>query len=836
MTTSTDEIPPTDGLPAGKRRDRGIWYASSALALFALFLYGDLLFSRSGVVMSHEFGDTCGAFVWWRQFGFDELAKGNLPLWNPYVFCGAPFVGNIQSAMFYPVNALLYLSLPLPNAINAEIVFHTLLAGFSMLAWTRNRGIGWLPGVLAATVVMAGAPVSMRLNLGQLNVFAVFAWLPLTLLVVDKLLQRVSAGWMLLGILSVSMQLLAGYPPSAYNNGLAVALYCLLRLMRHPNHFRTGIALAVVAVVPFFIAAAPLAAGYHSTRESLRVDGTSLEFASSWSLPPENLLTALTPLFFGDYTNVNYWGRWCLWDVCVFIGIGSLTLLAYGAILAPRHSRAFAGTMLFLLLLAALGRYTPFFTLLYYCVPGLASFRAPSKLLLPALVFAALLAGLGANELINRPKRTQQFAAVAATTAVGLLAIGIALRYFPSILDKPDGLWTLLVAGMEQSGETYWWFEMDDLAMETSVWIASMSALTGAVTCFALAFLLYRAPIGKRYRVALICFSAAEILLFARYDRVTSDIHTMTSTALEQLRTEDTGDYRELQAKSINPNWRRNYPMSIRMKTAWGYDPVMLKRYAEFFAFALGGQHRYSYMLNDVILTNILDPISMALMTGALRFEFVPTNAQQAHPFVGLPRLLRLTRCKYVYFWPEPVGGVLGGIEGVYQVRDPFPRFSIYRNYIVATDNRAALDIFAQDGVDIGQTLVLEREPSPAPIAGAENSASPNDRIELIGESSDHIEIQIQLATPGILLIADAYSDGWNATPLMGSSQANYTILPANHAFQALPLGAGLHRIRLEYAPAVVIAGMWVSVVSTFGVLTLCFAWMWGMRRGYSWS
>lgn len=832
MTSTSGHITPSVPDTVHRIRGNGGLYASFALLAFACFLYGDLLVSRSNVVVSHVFGDTCGAFVGWRRFGFGELAKGNLPLWNPYVFCGAPFAGNMQSAMFYPVNALLYLTLPLANAINAEIMFHTLLAGFSTLAWVRNRGAGWMPSVVAAAVVMAGAPVSMRLNLGQLNVIAVFAWLPLTLLAVDKLLERISPGWILAGILAVSMQLVAGYPPSVYNNAFAVAVYCILRLARHPNRLRTTGALLVVATAPVLIAAAPIATAYHTTRESLRAEGTSLEFASSWSLPIENLLTAITPLFFGDYTHVNYWGRWCLWDVCVFIGVGSLFLLVYGAAYAPRNARLYAGAMLVILLLTALGRYTPFFTALYYVVPGLGSFRAPSKFLLPALVFAAMLVGLGADAFVKGPRRTGRFALVAISIAVCLAAAGIGLQSFPSILDRPNGLWTALVAGVEQSGEAYWWFEMDDAAMDTSVWIASMSAFVGAGACIATAFLMHRSRSSRNYRIVLLCFSAIEVLVFARYIRVTTDIDTLTSEALTELRENDRGDYRELQAKSINPNWRRNFPVDIGMKTAWGYDPVMLRRYAEFFAFALGGEDRQDYLVNDVILTNILDPISVSVMTGIFRFEFEPPDGETKHRFVKMPPLFRLTRCKYVYFWPEPVDGILGGIEGVYQVRGPLPRFSIYRDYVVAPNNRAALESLTEAGFDLEHALVLEGEPEPAPSTQTDESRFSSERITVTDESTDYVELEVELAAAGILFITDAYSNGWKAAPLPGSEQRTYEIVPANHAFQAIPLGAGHHRIRLEYAPAIVAGGMWVSSIGTLGYVSLCLGWaVWQLRR-----
>ena len=815
---------PVDGptSPSRRQKDLGAWRACAAVLGFGLFLYGDLLFSRSNVVVSHLFGDTCGAFAGWRRFGFGELAQGKLPLWDPYVFCGAPFVGNVQSAMFYPVNAIIYLLLPLANAINAEVMFHLLLAGYSTLAWVRSRGTGWLACAVSAAIAMASAPVCLRLNLGQLNVIAVYAWLPLTLLAIDKLLERVTPGWMLVAIGAISMQLTAGYPPSVYNNAIAVALYTLMRLVSHPRRARTSMALSIVAVMPLFIAAAPLAAGYHTMRESLRAEGTSPDFASSWSLPFENLLTALTPLIYGDYTHVNYWGRWCLWDVCVFIGIGSLCLLSYGALYAPRHARKLAGTMLILLLLTALGRYTPFFTVLYYCVPGISSFRAPSKFLLPAIVFAAMLAGLGADAFLAQPKRSTRFALASAACGACLLSIGAGLMLTPSILDKPNGLWTMLVAAAEHSGEAYWWYEMNDTAMERSVWIAAMSAFAGAITCVVIAYLFYRAD-RRGFRVALVCLSAAELLLFCRYTRVTVDTDALTCDALAQLRASDAGDYRELQAKSINPNWRRNFPADIHMKTAWGYDPVVLKRYAEFFAFALGGPERQRHLTNDIILTNILDPISIAMMEDFFHFEFEPKGDTDTYPYVNLPPLFRLTRCKYVYFWPEPIDGILHGVEGIYQVRDPFPRFSIYRDYRVAPRDQL-LSQMAAPGADIDRVLYLEEGPSPKPDANAPGN-SQDDHLELIGESTDDVSVDVQLSAPGLLFITDAYSDGWRATPLPGSAQTEYRILPADYAFQAVPLSAGHHRIRFAYRPEIVLGGMWVSGVSSIAFLCMMGGW-----------
>lgn len=809
-------------------------YASLSLVAFALFLYGDLLITRSNIIVSHIVGDGCGAFLPWRKFGFGEVLRGQLPLWNPYVFCGAPFVGNFQSAMFYPLNAMLHLALPVAKAINAEFLFHTLVAGFSMMAWIRNRGAGWLASVLAAAIVMAGAPYCLRVNLGQLNVIAVFSWLPLTLLAVDKLMERVSAGWILTGIFAVSMQLLAGYPPSVFCNACAVALYCALGMMRCAHRLRTAGALTLIGGVPLAIAAAPLAAGLHTTGESLRSLGTSLEFASSWSFPWENFLTALMPAFFGDYVHVTYWGRWCLWDVSVFIGIGSLFMLVYGAFYAPPSARRFSIVMLVALVLTALGRYTPFFTVLYYCVPGFSSFRAPSKFLLPALAFAAMLAGLGADAFLRSGHRTKRFAVTAWVAGAALLVLAFALQLFPSLTDEPSGLWRLLVAGMEHSGEAYYWEDITSTTVYESAWVACVSAFVASLTCVLVGYLFLRAPGAFPFRAGLVCFCVVEVVAFSRFSRVTVDTDLLASNELIELRKEDPGDYRTMQVKGSNQQWRGNYPIDVKMMAPWGYDPVMLDRYVTLFTFALGGPDHQHDLKYGAAITNIVDPLPTALAKRYFRFRFEKERTRgDGFAHVDVPELFRLMRIKYVYFWPEELSSPLGGVEGIYQVSDPFPHFSIYRDYRVVSGGDALLAEMTSDATNLRTTLFLETEPEPAPESIGAAIGDPVDRIALEDWSTDAMTLDIHLESAGILLITDAYSRGWRAEAMPGSSQDRYTIQPADYAFQAIPLQKGHHRIRLEYAPRIIQAGMWISGASSAVYLAACGVWLFvRWRRG----
>src|ERR1035437_4656288 len=121
-TKSKEEAPRRVGAepspaPAGIHTLRSGLATLGALGLLTLGMFGQVLFTPGERVLSG-----------WRQFGFDQLRHGNLALWNPHLFSGAPFFGGFQSALLYPPNAL-FLVLPLGPAINWSIALHVFLAG-----------------------------------------------------------------------------------------------------------------------------------------------------------------------------------------------------------------------------------------------------------------------------------------------------------------------------------------------------------------------------------------------------------------------------------------------------------------------------------------------------------------------------------------------------------------------------------------------------------------------------------------------------------------------------------------------------------------------------------
>ena len=320
--------------------------------------------------------DLSAQFVYWYEFGFGQLAKGNLALWNPHIFSGMPFFGGFQSALLYPPNWL-YLVLPIAKAINVSIALHVLLAGFFLYLWTYHRGLHPAACLLSSILYMFSGPFFLHIYAGHLPHLAAMAWAPLLFCAIDGLIRERSTLWYLVGVLALTMQILAGHPQYVFYTAIAAGLYTLLRLIKSPRRARLLLGLSSMYVGAATLTAVQLLEGLQAAGESVRSNGTPYAFAATFSFPPENFLTLLVPALFGSIS--NYWGRWYLWEMSLFISVTGLVLALYGAVCGKREMRLFSLSMILILSILALGAYTPLFGLLYGFVPGFNALRANAK-------------------------------------------------------------------------------------------------------------------------------------------------------------------------------------------------------------------------------------------------------------------------------------------------------------------------------------------------------------------------------------------------------------------------------------------------------------------------
>ena len=197
-----------------------VWRCLCVMAVFTLALLEGVLFAHPDQVLSDPRWDLNYYFLHWRYFGFHELQSGHLALWNPHTSSGAPFFGNFQSALLYPLN-FLYLVLPLAAAINWTIALHVFLGGVFTFYWVRHRGLHSIACLLAGVMFMCCGPHFLQIQTGHLPNLATLIWAPLLFLAIDQQMDRPGLAPVLLGMFAFAMAVMAGHPQYVFYLGVA---------------------------------------------------------------------------------------------------------------------------------------------------------------------------------------------------------------------------------------------------------------------------------------------------------------------------------------------------------------------------------------------------------------------------------------------------------------------------------------------------------------------------------------------------------------------------------------------------------------------------------------
>lgn len=202
-----------------------------------LAVFGRSLVGPDDQVLGDGATDLQKQFIHWRPFGFENLANGHLPLWNPHIYGGTQYFGGFQAALLYPPNWL-YLCLPLGPAVNIGVALHVFLAGWFMYFWVRHRGLHVVASVLAGVLFMFGGTYSPHIFAGHLPNLCTMVWGPLILLAIDGWFSRRTLPWLLLGGGALTMQILAGHPQYVFYTAVACAMYSVAKLWSDPQRWR----------------------------------------------------------------------------------------------------------------------------------------------------------------------------------------------------------------------------------------------------------------------------------------------------------------------------------------------------------------------------------------------------------------------------------------------------------------------------------------------------------------------------------------------------------------------------------------------------------------------
>jgi hypothetical protein len=105
----------------------------------------------------------------------------------------------------------------------------------------------------------------------------------------------------------------------------------------------------------------------------------------------------------------------------------------------------------------------------------------------------------------------------------------------------------------------------------------------------------------------------------------------------------------------------------------------------------------------------------------------------------------------------------------------------------------------------------------PAATMGGQASHA----VRLVEGRPDHLRLEVDGPTPGLLVAVDSYDPGWKGS-VAGRPAP---VLRANVGFRAIAVPAGRHVVEMTYRPRSVALGIAVSVGSVIVLLVACRGW-----------
>lgn len=701
-------------------------------------------------------------FVPWREFAFDVISDGFVPLWNPLLGMGVPLIANYQSALFYPPNGILFLVGPAWGH-GLLVLIHIIWAGMGMRSLSRELGLG----VFAQTVAALSFSLSgfMIARAGFLSINAAAAWLPWIIFMAERLTKEQATSRfnrsnirsiIFLGIL-FGFQWLAGHAQTAWYSLVFTAIWIIWRGFsrgRLRGVIRVGSALSAAGLLGFLLSSIQLLPVLEYLMQSQRAADLDPEFALNYSFWPWRIFGLLMPNLFGNPSTGNYWGYANFWEDAIYMGVfplvlGSLFLLRTIRKVDEGRLPRFLFFVIVVSMILALGKYTPIFTFLFENVPTFNLFQAPTRWSFLFVFSFALLAGLGANyweksELIGLFWVRLGTVGAAAICVIALLAFfvlpDIQDSFIPSLVMM--GVWLTLI------GIVAWRRRL----RPSIVW--------PVVACLLLSIDMVWAGWGLNPSVDMDIYENQSELV----NSVSDDHRVFMSSDMEyRLKFEQTHRFDTF---FPNVDWRVVRDSGIPNTT----------------------------MLDGVSSLNNFDPILSARYVEWLtRLETLTAEEYL--------RWLSFVDVGWISQWDS------SDINTVHYQVTPNPQRAHLLGQVVWVENgEQALEIIFEIGFDPHEQVVIERSDDTVDRAWGSDG-----QITLIKQTNPNtVQLMVSTPTDTILVLSDLWFPGWIAE----IDGVRSEIFQANYVLRALLIEPGSHTIEFEYRPLSFTIGVVISLIS----------------------
>jgi len=586
---------------------------------------------------NHLLGDLVLQNFQWKSFMRDELADGEIPLWNPHQLGGVPFLAAGQQQVVYPLS-LIYYVLPLSAAYGWFTVVTLWLAGVFMYLFVRSLGVSRFGATLAGiTYQLCGMFIASAVFP---MILGASVWLPLILQMCEYILRRrtlrgsdATPVWVSVGAVALACSVLSGHAELTIYTLLIAGYYSAFRLIgllfdvvRTPHRSsstseiadveggkvarlapthqfilsRAGWLLGLV-VLGLALSSVQLIPLLEHVRTNWRAERADLSLVRNYAHPARDIVQFILPNFYGSPAHHSYydlftrtmvdapvnadglrvidWGMKNYVESALYVGILPL-ILAIFALLTGRDKNR--------LMFAGLGAASLTFMFgaptyaLIYILPGINQLNSPFRWIYGVTIAVCVLAGLGADA-VHKNRGLARYVGWALTGTGVMMGVGLLGAYVT--FESWSPILTPILQGMER-----WAGAFTDTAMFFS-YIAPQVGILAAILVGCGLILVWLKTDDSRIKpvhVLAIILLAADLMLASWGFNAASDPAWLdyVPPAVQFLRDEAADSepwrYTVINAAGERELLQANMTMRYGLDDVRGYDSIISKQYVDY--------------------------------------------------------------------------------------------------------------------------------------------------------------------------------------------------------------------------------------------------------------
>ncbi len=711
-----------------------------------------------------------------KTFLSNAIASKESPLWNPYTYCGIPFIAQIQPAVFYPLDIIFYI-LSLPIAMNICTWFHIFLSGVFTYFFAKELGISRFGALISGIIFSFNGYQFAHLIGGHTPILRTLPWIPAILCCLERSILRKSLFYALIGGILLAIQIFAGFPQITFYTLIAVVFYSMCRGFKNIGFSSVIIGIGLLA------GAIQILPVIEIMPYTTKCSGADFNYLSVSSFPPFNLLTFVIPEIFGDGIQVKYWGEWYFGEVMGYMGILPLIMITITACLYRTRLTIICLTFMLIFMLIAFGGYLPLAESYYCLIPGFNLFRCSARAIVIFDLFGAILCGYGIAQIAENPKRLQNMLKWLITLSVvyGIIAVWFCFfndeKHWYHIIQAVTSLETVREVSKPLS------IEFITNAYYLSAY-GAIKSLFWLIISTVLLYLWFRQRLSSQlFKIGIIMILVIDLWLFGyKYVKTVPDDKPYTGGEIIEFLKNDHSYYRICLLR-FAPNIGPRYSLC----QADGFESSISRRYNE--------------LVNVCNNSPIGTPLPLVQFSrwhnlhNLLNIKYIigPPDMQ----IIGLPHLKHISSNKR---------------NSIYQNLTCLPRAFITHDFELHKPENV-LKRLTEESFDSLRSVILEEKPG---LVFKSMPANTKDNLKILKYSLNEVVIQAELEQPGILVLTDAWYPGWQAY----IDNKKTKIYIADYVFRAIELTDGKHQIRFVYQPRSILYGM-IITLGTLGVVVI---------------